>query len=81
VRAGTTLSNCDPSHCAKRIRDDPVSDACVTKIDVELDTKTSYGECCVWATHCKESVHSKGNNRAAALGFERRALFPGQGGG
>lgn len=71
----------DPSHCGKRIRDDPVSDTCVTVIDVDLDTKTSSGERCMWATHCKESVHSKGNSRAAFLGFEQRVFFLGQGGG
>lgn len=48
VQASTTLSNCDPSHCRKRIGDDPVSGTCcVTVIDVDLDTKTSCGERCV----------------------------------
>lgn len=82
VRAGAMLGTCDPSHCGERVGGHPVSGTCcVTVIEVDPDTKTSSNECCVWATHCKESAHSKGNNRAAFPGFQWREFFLGQGGG
>lgn len=71
--ASTTLSQRDPSPSERG--------TCVTVADAHLNTETSSGEGCVWATPCKGSVHSQGNNEAAPLGFKQRLLFLGQGGG
>lgn len=59
VRTRTTLSNCDPSHCGKRVGDDPVSGTCVTVTDAD------WTQCPV--TLCVGCPLAKGINGAVSL--------------